>query len=88
MEFGEFGLNDQLIEAIGYMGFKKATPIQIQAIPEIIDGKDLIACAQTGTGKTAAFLLPVLDKLANGESKGINTLIVVQAEMIDAAGKS
>lgn len=77
MEFVEFGLNDRLLEAIGYMGFEKATPIQIQAIPEIVDGKDLIACAQTGTGKTAAFLLPVLNKLADRERKGINTLIVV-----------
>jgi superfamily II DNA/RNA helicase len=77
MEFVEFGLNESLLEAIGYMGFEKATPIQIQAIPEIIDGKDLIACAQTGTGKTAAFLLPVLNKLANRERKGINTLIIV-----------
>lgn len=77
MEFEEFGLNTSLLEALSYMGFEKATPIQISTIPEIISGKDLIACAQTGTGKTAAFLLPVLEKLLKGPKEGINTLIVV-----------
>ncbi len=77
MEFEEFRLNDSLLEALSYMGFEKATPIQISTIPEIINGKDLIACAQTGTGKTAAYLLPVLEKLSKGPKEGINTLIVV-----------
>ena len=76
MNFEDFKLHPQLMEAIGYMGFKSATPIQIQAIPEILAGKDLIACAQTGTGKTAAFILPVLNKLANKPSKGVNTLVI------------
>ncbi|HCY46676.1 MAG TPA: ATP-dependent RNA helicase, partial [Flavobacteriales bacterium] len=52
MKFSELGLNDSILEAIGYMGFENATPIQEQAIPLILDDKDLIACAQTGTGKT------------------------------------
>ena len=77
MKFEEFGLNDQLIEAISYMGFENATPIQISAIPEIMAGRDLIACAQTGTGKTAAFILPILNKLFDKKSHGINTLIIV-----------
>lgn len=77
MRFEEFEFDDRLMEAIGYMGFEKATPIQIQAIPEIINGKDLIACAQTGTGKTAAFLLPVLEQLRNTDISGIKTLIIV-----------
>ncbi len=76
MKFTELGLHDSIIEAIGYMGFEDATPIQEQAIPKILDGKDLIACAQTGTGKTAAFILPVLNKISISESKGINTLVV------------
>lgn len=58
------------------MGFNKATPIQEQAIPFILDGKDLIACAQTGTGKTAAYLLPILNKISKEHNENIDTLIV------------
>lgn len=58
------------------MGYKAPTPIQQQAIPVIQAGKDLIACAQTGTGKTAAFVLPVLDKIIKAKKHGINTLII------------
>jgi superfamily II DNA/RNA helicase len=77
MTFEELGLHDEVINAIGYMGFENATPIQEQAIPEIIAGKDIIACAQTGTGKTAAFMLPILHKLASKPHTGTNTLIIV-----------
>lgn len=77
MQFTEFGLNDQLIEAISYMGFNKATPIQDKAIPQILKGHDLIACAQTGTGKTAAFLLPILDKLVQNADEKTRVLIIV-----------
>ena len=59
------------------MGYDECTPIQEQAMPLILEGTDLIACAQTGTGKTAAFLLPILHKLANKPADGVNTLIVV-----------
>jgi len=59
------------------MGFETATPIQEKAIPVILEGKDLIACAQTGTGKTAAFLLPTLHHLTGTESESIDTLILV-----------
>ena len=58
------------------MGFKDATPIQEQAIPAIMDGRDILACAQTGTGKTAAFLLPVLNQLIAKPNDGIDTLII------------
>ncbi len=77
MEFSELGIHDDLLEAIDYMGFKEATPIQEQAIPIILDGHDLIACAQTGTGKTAAFLLPILDLIADLPGGETSTLIVV-----------
>ncbi len=77
MTFKELGLNEQVLEALDYMGFEKATPIQEGAIPIIVEGKDLIACAQTGTGKTAAFVLPILHKLTGKKDTSINTLIVV-----------
>ncbi len=77
MLFSELNLEDTLLEAIGYMGFEKATPIQSQAIPIISSGKDLIACAQTGTGKTGAFLIPVLNELVKKPSDDIKALIVV-----------
>jgi superfamily II DNA/RNA helicase len=77
MKFEELGIHDDLLDAISYMGFKEATPIQEQAIPEILDGKDLIACAQTGTGKTAAFLLPILDLIADLPGGETSTLIIV-----------
>jgi len=62
MTFKEIGLDERLLEAISYMGFDNATAIQEQAIPQILKGRDLIACAQTGTGKTAAFMLPLYIK--------------------------
>lgn len=77
MNFSELGIDDDLLEAISYMGFKEATPIQEQAIPVILNGNDLIACAQTGTGKTAAFLLPILDLLADLPGGETTTLIMV-----------
>ena len=77
MTFEEFKFNPKLDEALDFMGFKTPSPIQEQAIPLIQENKDLIACAQTGTGKTAAFLLPVLNKIAqNPDRKHVNTLII------------
>jgi ATP-dependent RNA helicase RhlE len=77
MNFNELGLNEQLIEAISYMGFEKTTPIQEMAIPPIMEGRDLIGCAQTGTGKTAAFILPILHKLIEENTGGTRVLILV-----------
>ena len=77
MKFNELGLNEQVLEAIHYMGFETATPIQGQAIPHILNNTDLLACAQTGTGKTAAFILPILHKLTGKEDASIDTLILV-----------
>ena len=59
------------------MGFEKPTPIQQQAIPLILAGKDLIACAQTGTGKTAAFILPVINKIIQTKTEQTDTLVIV-----------
>jgi len=77
MNFNEFGLNEQLIEAISHIGFDKATPIQEKTIPAIMEGRDLIGSAQTGTGKTAAFLLPVLNELLKEHEHVTGTLIIV-----------
>lgn len=60
MIFDDLDLNPELLESIDYMGFRETTPIQEKAIPVILSGSDLIACAQTGTGKTAAYLLPLM----------------------------
>lgn len=76
MTFEELGLSDQLLEALDYMGFVDATPIQEQGIPQILAGRDMVACAQTGTGKTAAFVLPILHKLAVNPTSTTNTLII------------
>lgn len=77
MKFTEFGLNSALLEAIGYMNFEEATEIQEKAIPIIMENRDVIGCAQTGTGKTAAFVLPILHKIAEENTQGTNTLILV-----------
>lgn len=77
MTFKEVGLDDRILEAISYMGFDTATPIQEKAIPEILKGRDLIACAQTGTGKTAAFMLPLLHQMAVKPHDGTSTLVIV-----------
>lgn len=74
--FEHFNFNESLQEGLDAMGFTKPTPIQQQAIPEILKGNDLIACAQTGTGKTAAFILPILNKIAEEGENKLNALIV------------
>ena len=79
MTFKDFDFNDKLSEGLDAMGFEKPTPIQEQAIPAIMQGRDLIGCAQTGTGKTAAFLLPTLHHLGIRENpeQSIGALIIV-----------
>ncbi|MBI9034592.1 MAG: DEAD/DEAH box helicase [Bacteroidales bacterium] len=78
MEFTEFNLHPDLLEGIESIGFETATPIQEQTIPIIMEGKDLIASAQTGTGKTAAFLLPVINRIISANLHAhIKALIIV-----------
>lgn len=70
MQFSDFNLHPDLMEGLNSMGFEKATTIQDQAIPMIMQGRDLIACAQTGTGKTASFLLPIIHDILNHPAPG------------------
>jgi ATP-dependent RNA helicase RhlE len=76
LTFQDFRFDQKLYDGLDAMGYKKPTPIQEQAIPVIQQGHDIIACAQTGTGKTAAYILPVLDKIIHAETRHLNTLII------------
>lgn len=78
MNFNEFGFDPKLMEGIEALGFQTPTEIQSQTIPIILKGNDLLASAQTGTGKTAAFLLPIIQKIIESKSDGyIKALIIV-----------
>lgn len=76
MTFHDFNFDEKLIDGLTAMGYSKPTPIQEQAIPIILDNHDIIACAQTGTGKTAAYILPVLNKIIHAETRHLNTLVI------------
>ncbi|MBS1949660.1 MAG: DEAD-box ATP-dependent RNA helicase DeaD [Cytophagales bacterium] len=76
MTFQDFHFNHKLQDGLNAMGYKNPTPIQEQAIPLILAKRDLIACAQTGTGKTAAYLLPILNNIIHSDHRHLNTLII------------
>lgn len=78
MKFSELPLNDSVLDALDAMRFEECTPIQEKSIPVILEGRDLIAVAQTGTGKTAAYLLPVLNRLSEEEhpEDAINCIVM------------
>ncbi len=76
MTFDNFNFDNALLEGLYSMGYKQPTPIQEQAIPVITDNKDLIACAQTVTGKTAAYLLPIINHIIHAPTRHLNTLII------------
>jgi superfamily II DNA/RNA helicase len=91
MYFDELNLNDNVLDALYDMHFDDCTPIQEKCIPEILKGKDLLGIAQTGTGKTAAYLLPILSMLDDGgyPKNAINCIIMSPtrelAQQIDQA---
>jgi superfamily II DNA/RNA helicase len=76
LTFNDFNFDERLLNGLSSMGFSKPTPIQEQAIPIILEDHDLIACAQTGTGKTAAYILPILNKILHAEKRHLNTLVI------------
>jgi ATP-dependent RNA helicase RhlE len=76
MNFRDLGLHPALLKRCESLGYSEPTPIQKKAIPFILDGEDIIACAETGTGKTAAFLLPVLDELIEEKPEGNAVLVL------------
>jgi superfamily II DNA/RNA helicase len=71
MTFADLGLSDQLLRAVEESGYTEPTPIQRGAIPSVLMGRDLVGIAQTGTGKTASFVLPMIDILAHGRSRAL-----------------
>src|SRR2546423_15683980 len=91
MNFRNLGLPPAIAGRCESLGYTEPTPIQKQAIPFVLDGKDLIATAETGTGKTAAFLLPILQKLGDTQDRATTVLILTPtrelANQIDAACK-
>ncbi len=72
MSFADLGLCAPILEAVAQKGYDTPSPIQMQAIPAVIQGKDVMAAAQTGTGKTAGFTLPLLERLSKGQRAGAN----------------
>ncbi len=87
MNFSELGLSDSILKAIEQQGYREPSPIQAQTIPAILEGKDVMATAQTGTGKTAGFTLPILEILSKGnptKSNQIRTLILTPTRELAA----
>jgi ATP-dependent RNA helicase RhlE len=77
MRFDEMGLREEILRAIQDLGYTQPTPIQEQAIPQVLEGKDVMCCAQTGTGKTATFALPILQRLAEKPRANLRALVLV-----------
>src|SRR5574339_130160 len=74
--FDELGLHKEFLRAIEELGFERPTPVQIQTIPPALDGRDILACAMTGSGKTAAFVLPILQRLL-GLPRGTTRALII-----------
>src|ERR1051325_9601479 len=76
MKFDELGLKPALLRACESAGYEEPTPIQERAIPVLLTGADLIGCAETGTGKTAAFLLPTMQRMSERKRPGVRVLVL------------
>ena len=75
-DFNAFDLHPKVAAGVSVAGYRTPTPIQIQAIPTVLEGRDVMGLAQTGTGKTAAFVLPILNRLITGQRGVLRALIV------------
>src|SRR5690349_8922727 len=84
MPFGALKLHPSLIKGIKELGFSKPTPIQTDAIPAALGGRDVLACAMTGSGKTAAFLLPILQQLLDKPRRTTRALVVTPTRELAA----
>src|SRR5258705_2327623 len=84
MPFARLGLHADLLKGIRELGFTRPTPIQDQAIPPALEGRDLLACAMTGSGKTAAFLLPILHKLIDRPRGTTRALVITPTRELAA----
>src|SRR5262245_17097204 len=84
MPFTQLKLHPALVEAIKELGFVHPTPIQAEAIPPAVEGRDVIACAQTGSGKTAAFLLPIINRLIDRPRRTTRALILAPTRELAA----
>ena len=82
--FAELGLNEQILAGVDALGFSTPTPVQAGAIPEVLAGRDVVASAQTGTGKTAAFVLPTLQRIAGKSGHGPHALVVTPTRELAA----
>ena len=82
--FAELGLNEQILAGVDALGFSTPTPVQAGAIPEVLAGRDVVASAQTGTGKTAAFALPALQRIADKSGRGPHALVVTPTRELAA----
>src|SRR5713226_5577199 len=76
MNFSQLGLEPAQLRSCESLGYTEPTPIQEQAIPVVLSGRDMIGCAETGTGKTAAFLLPIIQKITEKPRPGVRVLVL------------
>src|SRR6266567_3213170 len=76
MSFTDLKLLPKLVRACESLGYTEPTPIQTKAIPIVLNGQDLIGCAETGTGKTAAFLLPIIQRISEKSRPGVRVLVL------------
>ena len=76
MPFSRFGLFSSIVRAIEAKGYTEPTPVQVETIPAVLAGRDVIVSAQTGTGKTAAFALPIINRLGPHRPGGVRVLVI------------
>src|SRR5512138_203548 len=84
MTFDDLALDADLLRAVQAAGYTAPTPIQAQAIPPVLAGRDVLGLAQTGTGKTAAFALPILQRLRQGERRRVRALVLAPTRELAA----